>query len=591
MHQGPEQNANGLIFRLCESNLTEAVLFYTCIHARFNGTLQKLHAMLKLLDKSHTDVHKIAYILGTVSIFGYIISFLRDRAFAHYFGPSELLDIYIASFRIPDTLFIIATAFISVYAILPMFEQKQKQGKNKLQEFINTSFYFLVLFLVFGVTALFFAIPFLADTLFQSFSGDARDTFVSFSRIFLIQEALFAVSSFFTAILQLKRKFFLYSLLPILYNVGIIAGVVFLYPIYGTFGLAGGVVLGALMSVCIQIPIILRNRIMPILAPTKQMLSETWRAVKLSVPRASALLSHGVGNIIIFSVIVSLSEGALSVYYFAENLKTVPLIIVGTAYAVATFPILVNYCTENKMDKFRETIESAFRRLFFFIFPLIAYIFILREPLISFFFETGYFTEETTFITGTMLGMFVFSALAMSVLIICARALYACGRSLLPFLVFFALSVAEVVGVFAVVEFLRENYSSLTIILEWTNLTTGGFGILFATIATIVVMETIAGIAIFIILMRIIKQRIAPIARSLFEHALATGVFATVIVSMQVTFFSDIQYNTFEGACALIAMTAIGTALWYIVLLLLKNKESDIVREQMQRCAQLIRRN
>ena len=90
--------------------------------------------MLKLLNISHTNVHTIAYVLAAVSIFGYGISFIRDRVFAHYFGTGELLDIYIASFRIPDTLFIIATAFISVYALLPMFEEKLQKNAAEFQD-------------------------------------------------------------------------------------------------------------------------------------------------------------------------------------------------------------------------------------------------------------------------------------------------------------------------------------------------------------------------------------------------------------------------------------------------------------------------
>ena len=123
----------------------------------------------------------------------------------------------------------------------------------------------------------------------------------------------------------------------------------------------------------------------------------------------------GIASVVIFGVIISLSEGTLSVYYFAESLKSVPLIIAGTAYAVASFPILVNHFTNQDMVAFREIVESMFRRLFFFILPLIAYIFILREPLISVFFETGLFTPEAALITSTMLGIFVFSALTTSI--------------------------------------------------------------------------------------------------------------------------------------------------------------------------------
>ena len=197
--------------------------------------------MRNILNVSHSNVHSIALVLGTVSVFGYIVSFLRDRAFAHYFGPGELLDVYIASFRIPDLLFIVATAFISVYALLPMFEEKKQEGERSLREFIDTSFYFLLIFLILGGTLLFFLVPVLSGYFFRGLSPEMFDTFILFSRVFLLQAILFAVSNFFTGILQFKRKFFLYALLPIVYNLGIIFGVMVLYPMFGATGLMFGV--------------------------------------------------------------------------------------------------------------------------------------------------------------------------------------------------------------------------------------------------------------------------------------------------------------------------------------------------------------
>ena len=547
--------------------------------------------MLKLLDKSHTRVHTIAYILGAVSVFGYVISFIRDRVFAHYFGPGELLDIYVASFKIPDTLFILATAFISVYALLPMFEEKQQQGPRVFQDFINTTFYFILLFLVIGGTIIFFATPFLQSNFFSGFSAEGGKTFILFNRIFLLQAALFTVSSFLVALLQLKRKFLLYSLLPIVYNAGIIIGSIFLYPIFGVWGLASGVVIGAVMSVCIQLPIIFRNRIVPIPAPTKAMVSEAWRTIKMSVPRALALLSIGIANIIIFSMIVSLSEGLLSVYYFAENLKNVPLAVIGTAYAVATFPILVSYFNKQNLRDFRATIEGSFRRLFFFILPLIAYVFVLREPLISIFFETGLFTEETTFITGTMLGMFIFSAFSMSILVLCARALYACNRSLIPFLVFFSLAVVEVVGVMVVIDFLQTNREPLLAVLEWTGIAEGRgtFGILFAVITTIVTAEIIAAAVIFITLARIINLHLRPIFHALLQNLFAIIILALVVIGTQALLFSTVQYNTLWGICTIGIMSILGAAFWYATLRLLGNKESKILYTTICRTLRLTR--
>lgn len=526
-------------------------------------------------------MHTVAFILGGVSVFGYILSFLRDRAFAHYFGAGELLDIYVASFRIPDVLFIAATAFISVYALLPMFEEKLREGNTHLKEFINTSFYFLVLFLVLGSTVLFFAIPFLGEWLFGNFSPEGFKTFVLFSRMYLIQASLFAISSFFTAILQLKRKFFLYSILALLYNAGIIVGVTVLYPAFGAVGLAFGVLLGVILNVGIQVPILVHNHILPHLAPTRHTVRECWRAVKLSVPRASALLSHTITHILVVSVVVKISEGALSIYYFAESLKAVPTVLIGTAYSVAAFPILVTHFTEGNMEAFRSVVENALRRLFFFILPIIAFVFILREPLISLLFETGSFTAETTTITAAIVGVFIVGALTISILVICARALYACGRSLAVFLIFLALSVVEVALIYTVIPFIQNNPETAAMIQNITGLESAAYGTLFVATLIIVIPEIFAAITMLTVLLRRIQQDIKPLLRAFAQNMIAVVALAIATTIPNTFLFSNVQFNSISGILAIGSMSIVGVAAWFITLRLLKNPESKLLQERV----------
>ena len=532
------------------------------------------------LHISHTNVHSIALVLGSVSIFGYIVSFLRDRAFAHHFGVSELLDVYVASFRIPDLLFITVTAFLSVYALLPMFEEKRRQGEGHLREFVDTSFYFLLLFLVFGGTLLFFLIPILGKYLFSGFSPEAFDMFVLFSRVFLIQAALFSISNFFTGILQLKRKFLLYAVLPIIYNLGIIFGVLVLYPAYGATGLVFGVLLGIAVNVLIQIPIIARSNLIPRIAPTQRMIGECKRAFIASLPRASALLSGNVSQVVIFGAIVSLSQGVSSIYYFANTLKMVPLSIVGLAYSVASFPILVSCFTEGKMDAFREIIEKSLRRLLLFILPLIAYIFVLREELVSFFFETGLFTPENTSITATMVGVFVFSALTMSILFFCARAYYACRRSMTPFFILVSLAIAEICVIYTIVAYFKNNRDLVSVIQSATGLSVE-HGALFTIISTILVLEAIAALTIFILLLRLLEQNVMPILRAFAHHIAASCMLIITILFVKVSIFDTVQFNSFEGFLSLVVMSALGGLVWYGTLRFINNEESEVVSEKL----------
>ena len=100
----------------------------------------------------------------------------------------------------------------------------------------------------------------------------------------------------------------------------------------------------------------------------------------------------------------------------------------------------------------------------------------------------------------------MFSALTTSVLALCARALYACGKSLIPFLLFVSLSVAKVITVIAVVQFLEDNREPLLAVLSFTGLESGGFGKLFAVIVAMFVLEAVAALLAFGILYRIIRH-------------------------------------------------------------------------------------
>ena len=75
---------------------------------------------------------------------------------------------------------------------------------------------------------------------------------VVLSQIMLLSPILLGLSNLFGTITQLFQRFFIFSISPIFYNLGIIFGAVVLYPIFGIYGLAYGVILGAFMHFFIQ---------------------------------------------------------------------------------------------------------------------------------------------------------------------------------------------------------------------------------------------------------------------------------------------------------------------------------------------------
>src|SRR5439155_1494678 len=62
-------------------------------------------------------------------------------------------------------------------------------------------------------------------------------------------------SIFLTGILQSFQRFLIPAIASILYNLGIICGIIFLTPIFGIYGPAIGMIIGALLHLLIQLPI------------------------------------------------------------------------------------------------------------------------------------------------------------------------------------------------------------------------------------------------------------------------------------------------------------------------------------------------
>ena len=174
---------------------------------------------------------------------------VRDRLFAEKFGAEIVLDIYYAAFRIPDIIFVAIASFVAITVVMPFFIENLNKNKEKAREFINSIFtlFFFAITLVSVVT--YFATPALVEKFFSGFDATAKAEVISLTRVLLLSPILLGISNIFASITQAFRNFFVYALSPVLYNIGIIIGLLFFYPIQGIgiTGLAYGVILGAVL--------------------------------------------------------------------------------------------------------------------------------------------------------------------------------------------------------------------------------------------------------------------------------------------------------------------------------------------------------
>lgn len=390
--------------------------------------------LFKFFEREISGLHEAAYLLGAFALLSQLLGFLRDRLLAARFGAGEELDMYFAAFRVPDLIFIFGASLVSLSVLIPFLSRKLAEGRETARAFLDRIFsaFFVLLAAVSGV-AWFLAEP-LTSALFPGFSEPARETATALTRIMLLQPLLLGVSNLYASVTQLERRFFVYAVSPVLYNAGIIAGILFFYPLFGLAGLAWGVVLGAALHLLIQVPVVARSSLLP--RPTARIrFPELGEVVRVSLPRTLALSAQNLSVLVLTSLGSALGVGSIAVFNFAWNLQSVPLSLVGASYSLAAFPTLARLWSDGNREKFLETLSAAVRHILFWSFPALALFVVLRAQIVRTVLGAGAFDWNDTRLVAASLALFAVSVVAQSLLLLFTRAYYAAGKTRTPLFV------------------------------------------------------------------------------------------------------------------------------------------------------------
>lgn len=378
-------------------------------------------------------MHDAAYMLGFFALLSAVLALLRDRLFAAMFGASGLLDVYFAAFRIPDIIFVTVASMVSVFALVPFLESQKNPGDAE-RVFGNVLLVFSV-FLVLFACGLAPFLPFLLSVFFPSLIfGPYGTQLLVLSYVLLAQPVLLGVSTIMTSVVQMRGRYVLYALAPLLYNTSIIAGVAWLYPLFGIAGIAFGVVCGALLHLLIQMPFVARTGFFAhVFVPI------SWRTlyslVRLSLPRTLALASTGILLLALTAFAGTFPEGSVSIFVLAFNLQAAPLAIIGASYSVAAFPTLARHMARGENDEFVRQIVTAARHIIFWSLPFLALFVVLRAHIVRVVLGSGAFDWTDTRLVAAAVALFMLSLAAQGLSLLFIRGYYAAGKTTFPLMV------------------------------------------------------------------------------------------------------------------------------------------------------------
>ena len=357
-----------------------------------------------------------------------ILGLLREILIARAFGTRGDLDTFFAATQFSDLLFAViaggalASVFIPVFSgYLVRDETSRRAGWEFASAVVNDVFLAVTLFSIIGML---FAPQIVEHWLAPGFSTERRALTADLLRLVLLSTIIFGVSGTLTGILHAHNHFILPAIAPSLYNLGIIAGAVWLAPRFGIFGLAYGVVAGSALHLAIQIPGLIRHRAR--FVPTLGLrLSATRDLVTLLGPRIVTMLVVRVTWIVMTNFASRLGEGSVSALSYAYSLWQFPESLIGTAIALAVFPRLAARAAEGKLAELRALYRIALVSILGLAIPAMLALIVFARPLVSLLFERGAFGGGSTDLVATVLQFYALAVAGESLLELTARIFYA----------------------------------------------------------------------------------------------------------------------------------------------------------------------
>jgi putative peptidoglycan lipid II flippase len=231
--------------------------------------------------------------------------------------------------------------------------------------------------------------------------------------------------------LQTHKHFFVPALAGILYNIGIILGIILFTPFVGLYGPVYGVLIGSLLYLGIHIPLIVKTGFTYIFS-LDWWIPGVRRVFKLMLPRTFSIAGDQLRTTFNLSVASLISIQSVTYLSYAQQLYLVPVGLFIATMAQAALPVLSEEKALKQYDSFAKTLITSLHQVLFLTLPAAAILVVLRIPVVRLVFGASMFDWESTVITGITVAWLSVGLMAEAINTMFIRAYYAIHDTMTP---------------------------------------------------------------------------------------------------------------------------------------------------------------
>lgn len=371
-------------------------------------------------ERESTGRH--AFMVGAGILISRIIGVVRQRVFAYYFGNSLAADAFTAAFRIPNFLQnvfgegALSASFIPVYANLLARKDKKEAGRVASAVLTLLALVTSIIVLIGVLTT-----PYIISLIAWGFEGERRELAIRLVQIFFPGAGLLVMSAWCLGVLNSHRKFFLSYTAPVVWNLAIIAALIFFGSHSGQLDqvqlghfqfrlaimTAWGSVVGSALQFLVQLPTVLW--LVRGLRPVLDFANANVRTVirnffpvfmSRGVVQISAFVDAGLASLVPYI-------GAVSALNYAQSLYTLPVSLFGMSVSAAELPAMSSALGSNTeiAGELRQRLDGGLRRIAFFIVPSSMAMLALGDVMTAALYQTGQFKHgDSRYVWGILAG-------------------------------------------------------------------------------------------------------------------------------------------------------------------------------------------
>lgn len=367
----------------------------------------------------HKNMLNTSIVIGISRISG----FLRELVFSAFLGTSYMMDAFVVAFMVPNFFRRILGEKAAESVFIPMYVRMKEISKERGDEFISKIFTIIGVSLIAGIVLFYPIAPVFIKLVAPGFDSVTYSYALRLTFLILPYMFFIGIYAFLGALLESHRRFTLYNVSPLIFNVVMMLSIALLFNRLPLLSMAIGVMLGVVLQTAVLfIQLRKLNISFRLLFDTRD--SAVRKSGKMLIP---IVAGSGIEKISIYvdRIMASLlPAGSISALYYSFRLMDLPFAVFSIAIGKVIHPrISATEVNENPVF-FRHYIKRGTMLNISILIPLSALMIFFSKQIIRLVYMRGAFDALSVNITSGPLIYYTVGLLPMGFVALFSRAFY-----------------------------------------------------------------------------------------------------------------------------------------------------------------------